>query len=590
MKNKAVLIFILLAAAFGSCSRYDLESDFSVSRNSSLTSVTITGYEGINQKINIPPVIIELAVTSIGEGAFSEKKFTNVKIPDSVISIGEYAFAGNQLKSVNFGSRVTVFGDGAFYENQLTNISIPKSVTTIGSLSFYGNQLTSVTIANGVISIADYAFAGNKLKRITIPKSVTELSGFNDNLLTSITIPNSVTIIGFNAFNGNKLTKVTIPDSVTYIDSQAFYGNQLKSVAIPDSVTAIGSGAFGGNPSLTEINVSPNNENYSSLDGVLYTKDFTTLVQWPAGKHGAVTIPESVTTIGNGAFSGNQLTDVIIPNGITTIGQTAFAGNQLVSIVIPDSVITIGLLAFSNNQLTSFTFPYGLRVIEAEALKNNLLTSITIPNSITTINSNAFYDNQLTNITIPNSVTEIGQGAFFNNPLTSITIGANVSMFQGSSTAPASFSDGFVDTYYNGGRRSGTYTRSSTNSAVWIRSGTLITLNASNSFTSGNIRSGDIHYYRVYLENSSYYEIVWRDADSSAGLSSPIDAIVGVRREDSANYIIPVSDSGNYGTNTHRIYGSGSASSPGYEANNWYIIEVRGYSGSSSGNYQIILR
>ena len=162
---------------------------------------------------------------------------TSVTIPNSVISIGNYAFQNNQLTSVTIPNSVTTIGSDAFSKNQLTSVTIPNSVTTIGSDAFSGNQLTSVTIPNSVTTIGSSAFENNQL--------------------TSVTIPNSVTTIGSSAFYGNQLTSVTIPNSVTTIGSNAFYGNQLTSVTIPNSVTSIGSWAFykssSSNPSLISI-------------------------------------------------------------------------------------------------------------------------------------------------------------------------------------------------------------------------------------------------------------------------------------------------------------------------------------------------
>ena len=185
----------------------------------------------------------------------------------------------------------------------------------------------------------------------------------------------SVTSIGNSAFFGcTDLTSVTIPNSVTSIGGSAFFGcTDLTSVTIPNSVTSIGGSAFYGCTGLTSIDVASDNSNYCSVDGVLFNKDKTTLIQYPGGKQGAYTIPNSVTSIGNYAFEiCTGLTSVTIPNSVTSIGHYAFLYcRSLTSVTIPNSVTSIGYFAFS--------YCSGL-------------TSVTIGNSVTSIGNGAFED------------------------------------------------------------------------------------------------------------------------------------------------------------------------------------------------------
>jgi hypothetical protein len=186
------------------------------------------------------------------------------------------------------------------------------AVSNYGSFDYCTN-LTSVTIPNGVTSIGDMAFD-------------------NCTSLTSVTIPNSVITIGMAAFmECFSLTSVTIPNSVTSIGNQAFdYCTSLTSVSIGSGVTSI---YFVNCTSLTAINVDPANSAYTSENGVLYNKAKTTLVQYPAGKTGAsFTIPNSVTTIEWGAFSGAGLTSVSIGSGVTSIENYAFNRTSLINV------------------------------------------------------------------------------------------------------------------------------------------------------------------------------------------------------------------------------------------------------------------
>ena len=239
-----------------------------------------------------------------------------------------------------------------------------------------------------VTSIGFDAFGGcESLTHIEIPSSVTNIDSyaFRDcTSLTGVEISNSVTSIGEDAFYGcSSLTNITIPDSVTYIGESAFSDCiSLKSITIPDSVTDIGYLAFSDCISLTDINVKADNKNYTSVNGVLFNKDKTELICYPAQKNSKrYIIPNSVTSIERFAFyKCIYLTDVTISNGVTNIENWAFHScKSLTSINIPDSATSIGEEAFYNCES---------------------LTSITIPNSVTQIGKNAlgyyfgYYNNE----------------------------------------------------------------------------------------------------------------------------------------------------------------------------------------------------
>ncbi len=314
----------------------------------------------------------------------------------------------------------------------------------IGDL-YYNLDATSQT-AEVTSQNSDYPYWSTTITTAIIPASVTYNSvsysvtsigesAFESCIsLTSVTIPNSVTSIGENAFLGcSGLTSIDIPNSVTSIGRWAFYYcDGLISVTIPNSITSIGDAPFGGCTGLTSIDVASDNSNYCLVDGVLFNKDKTTLIQYPGGKQGAYTIPNSVTSIGGGAFDGcSGLTSVTIPNSVTSIGSSAFYGcSGLTSVTIPNSVTSIGAVAFYECYgLTSVTIPNSVTNIAEHAFYGCTdLTSVTIPNSVTSIGSSAFYGcSGLTSVTIPNSVTSIGDGAFWQcSGLTSVTIGNSV--------------------------------------------------------------------------------------------------------------------------------------------------------------------
>ena len=303
------------------------ESLTSINIPNSVTTIGNWAFEGCNSltSINIPN-----SVTTIGDWAFGEcDSLTNITIPSSVVTIIGNPFMlwyGN-LKNE---SKAFIYEDNVLfnknkttliaYRAKETNYTIPNSVTTIGIWAFGGcESLTSINIPNSVTTIENDAFCWCKsLTSINIPNSVTTIgdSAFGGcESLTSINIPNSVTTIGDCAFWGcESLTSINIPYSVTTIGVSAFFDcNSLTSINIPNSVTTIENDAFWGCKSLTSINI-PNSVTTIEDCAFLGCSSLT-----------SIKIPNSVTNIGNWAFSScESLTSINIPNSVTTIRDGAF--------------------------------------------------------------------------------------------------------------------------------------------------------------------------------------------------------------------------------------------------------------------------
>ena len=364
--------------------------------------VTSIGNNAFRNCRELTSVTIPSGVVSIGDWAFGDcAELSNVTIPSSVRNIGEWAFRSCfALKSVTIPSNVERIGGCAFWNCRgLTSVTIPAKVASIGLAVFsycsalkqinvdasnqtftsidgvlytkdrsvliaFPNALTSVEMPKSVTNIGSLSFEGcSGLKSVTIPEGVVsiETGAFKDcGGLVSVTIPSSMKIIGWEAFlNCKCLKSAELPEGVEVIGENAFRGaNNLTAVTIPASVTRI----FGGNVfaccgALTQINVEAGNQKYTSVDGVLYTKDLTELATCPNGLK-SVTIPESVTSIGLGAFIGcSKLTSIMLPSSVKSIGAWAFeACNGLTSVTIPESVTKIDRYAFLNcGGLTSLT-------------------------------------------------------------------------------------------------------------------------------------------------------------------------------------------------------------------------------------------
>jgi hypothetical protein len=265
-----------------------------------------------------------------------------------------------------------------------------------------------------------------------------------------------VTSIGLDAFyDCYWLTNVTIGNMVASIGVQAFEGTGLTSVTIGTNVTSIGVEAFYWCPSLTAITIDARNPAFSSVGGVLFNKNQTMLIQCPGALAGAYTIPNSVTSIGDGAFGDcSSLTSITIPNSVINIGSGTFIYcSSLSSITIGSSVASIGYEAF---------------------LRCSSLTTITIPNSVTSIGDVAFSQcTSLTNATIGSSVTSIGDCAFCDCPsLTGVYFDGDAPRLGGSSVFTAA---NRATVYYLPGATGWGATFGGRPTALWIQVPTIQT-------------------------------------------------------------------------------------------------------------------
>ena len=390
-------------------------------------------------------------------------------IPDSVKTIGRYAFQGcKNLTEITIPEGVTHIEERAFFHcGSLTQITVPDSVCQVGLFALkVGNDL-AYTMYN------DGKYLGNSSNPYHVflemlDTSVTEYSIHPDtkvlaggafyetNDLVSITIPEGVVSIGERAFDCCMLLpQISLPDSLRHIGYGAFGGcDALTEISIGADVTEIGSGVFTNCTSLSGIWVDADNPAYCSDDqGVLYNKNKTVLHQAPCAINGSyavadgvtvieesafyrcaslqeVTLPETVTKIGDFAFGQSNVTAVNIPTGVTQIGTFAFCYSKLSTVNIPDNVTYIGDGAFSNcSYLTKATFPKNLTEIGPWLFRScTRLAEINIPASVTRIGYGAFEGcSNVTHLTIPEGVTAIDRSAFASCfSLTDVSIAESV--------------------------------------------------------------------------------------------------------------------------------------------------------------------
>jgi hypothetical protein len=344
------------------------------------SNITITGYTGPGGAVVIPSNIVGKAVTSIGSWAFrSCYSLTSVTMPNSITNIGEKAFIYcTNLTSVIIPNNTKCLGRKAFsFCTSLSSVIIPDSVTTIGEESFSEcGSLTSILISSNLTAIGNEVFYGcSSLTNINLPGSITTIGiqAFKGCIsLSNVTIPSGVTNIGESAFLlCSRLLAITVDtnnpaysslDGVLFDKSKTALiqcpGGKPDNFTVPNSVTNVGFSAFAGCFDLRIITVETNNPAYSSLAGVLFNKQQTELIAYPCGKTGSYAIPDRITDIGAVAFSFSpNLTGITIPDSIFNIGEDAFVScSNLTSIAIPASVIEVGVGAFSRcNNLISIT-------------------------------------------------------------------------------------------------------------------------------------------------------------------------------------------------------------------------------------------
>jgi hypothetical protein len=372
-----------------------------------LAGMTVKGQEfnyAHNGSVLVYKILDEAAKTC--EVAGVENVTGMVNIPSTAV----YEDYSGGITVTNVEYTVIGIGKGAFeFRNYgITNITIPNTVTSIGDWAFSNvSGLTSIIIPNSVTHIGNYAFS-------------------NCTSLTNVIVSNSVTYIGDGAFSGcGSLTNMIIPNSVTSIGRAAF-GNckELTEIIIPSSVKQLGDPNDGAGEVFTQctnlknIKVSSENAYYMDIDGILFDKAVTELHRYPEGKSlKTYTIPNTVTSIKRAAFNNCvSLATVLIPNTVISIGEGAFSGcTGLVEMNIPNSVTSIGNSAFNRClNLTNLTVSNSITSIGSAAFRDCInLTEITLPNSLTRILAYTFQGcTSLKAIIIPNLVTGIGSHAF----------------------------------------------------------------------------------------------------------------------------------------------------------------------------------
>jgi len=439
--------------------------------------------------VSIPGSFSPLALSALALGVFALPTLHAVDVVvgeitydvgDSTVTVKDCSTAATSdliVESEVLEKPVVAVGDEAFAEcGQITGVTLPSGVLSIGENAFKRcRKLTNISLPAGLLSIEKSGFEQcDSLTTVVLPASVGSLGDevfYSCDDLTSVNIPAGVPIIGDYAFaDCVELESLTLPEGVTTLGEEAFSAcYKLPSINIPASVNSIGAGAFYDCELMESIDVDPLNPIFASVDGVLFSKDLTTLLRVPCGRPGpSYTIPFGTQHLAFYSFEYCvNLSGIIIPNSVQTIDELAFYyTRQITTIDIPDSVTSLGDRAFlSCNGLTSITIGSGLATLGDEVFQgcddlmeiqvdplnvnfadvdgvlftNDLATLVRYPaarigpyaiaEGTVALAIGAFDDCEfMTSVKLPNSLTTIGISAFDNcESLTRVTIPAGVS-------------------------------------------------------------------------------------------------------------------------------------------------------------------
>jgi len=305
---------------------------------------------------NLRYVDLPDGLTVIGESSFYHcSGLSNVELPGNVETVSDYAFAMcTGLTGIGLAEGLETVGYAAFYgcEN-LDNVVLPESVTKIGDWVFARcSSLAQITMCNGITEIGTGALFGcESITSIEIPENLQEIPAYMlaGTFVSEIILPDQVDTIGERAFWGcTNLSQIDL-NKVSEIHEAAFYESGLQSVLIAEEVQQIGDYAFGMCSDLNSITVDESNGFYCDDSGVLYSKDMTELLQYPAAMgENSYTIPEGSQVIGTGAFYGSSLKEILIPSSVVSVEEAAFAlcGN-LSSIVLPAELTDVSTAVFA---------------------------------------------------------------------------------------------------------------------------------------------------------------------------------------------------------------------------------------------------
>lgn len=418
--------------------------------NSSVTTVTFGAYDENTEEFTASKL------TTIGNGSFYLSDVTALTIPASVTLVEANAFASSDISSITFESiadapALLVIQSGVFNEcNSLTNITLPSSLLTLEDGVFTGSSystLASITVEEGCANYASedgVLYNGDLTELLFCPPAKTEVvvaaeteviaaNAFAYSKATSVTFEtgSKLTEIGDRAFAFSSLTSIIIPDSVTTLGNNVFEYSSVEEITLPASLESFNSNIIYGCENITSISIN-NGVNFAIDKGSVYNSDMTVLYYHiPDAETTEYVVPEGVKEIGDNAFyNDSYITKITLPASLTRIGNWALRNTALTSVVFTaggTEALAIGEDALSYNAgLTSIDLPARTNAIGNNAFYNTALSSITFGgenSQLMTIGDYSFYGTSLSSVTLPSSVVSIGDYAFYRcSNLSTVTL------------------------------------------------------------------------------------------------------------------------------------------------------------------------
>ena len=402
---------------------------------------------------DITELVVPESVTEIADGAFMYAPLTNVVLPKSLKKVPALAFAGMQIKNLDFlPEGITDIGERAFYESQLEEANIPEGVTTIGSNIFLScPNLKTVHFPSTLVDVKGWPLDGcPNLKSFTISEDNPSLKMTADSVMTcnvsdgrrllyvapsamvdsTFVLPNDITEIGDNAFGSyRKVNHFEFPEGLRRIGNSNFKGSTIKKVVLPSTLEEMGDEVFSSCESLEEI-VLPDKlkripykafflcENLSKMNWPVELEEIGEKAFLLANLPSEVILPQSVKHISASAFRGwvNPIENFVLPDGLSTIEPYTFFTRELPNgVVMPNSVRRIGYCAFELCQLKNIVIPEGVEYLGERCYLDNHATQVSLPSTLKYIDKRAFENNNFETVILPDGLKTIGVHAFYNN-------------------------------------------------------------------------------------------------------------------------------------------------------------------------------